>query len=198
MRNWQRQRIQAVVQLLFYIVHHLHLLDIQAMLLTNRPSDFNTHRDIARQKLMARLTGNEIACRNILRMGPYAFALLCHKLRGTGLMKDYKRSTIEEQVAKFLHVLGQNFHNRPIGFFFQRSGETVSRHFHNVLRAVISLEGELLKQPSSSEVSPQIQNSHRFYPYFKDCVGAIDGTHIRVKVPKKQATRFRGRKEWPT
>ncbi|KAJ9170109.1 hypothetical protein P3X46_018241, partial [Hevea brasiliensis] len=30
-----------------------------------------------------------------------------------------------------------------------------------------------------------------------DCVGALDGTHIRVKVSRELAPRFRGRKEWP-
>lgn len=32
----------------------------------------------------------------------------------------------------------------------------------------------------------------------KDCIGAIDGTHIRVKVPRVEASRFRGRKDYPT
>ncbi|XP_076949299.1 uncharacterized protein LOC143621898 [Bidens hawaiensis] len=31
-----------------------------------------------------------------------------------------------------------------------------------------------------------------------DCIGAIDGTHIRVKVPSKDASRYRGRKGYPT
>ncbi|KAG6473921.1 hypothetical protein ZIOFF_067841 [Zingiber officinale] len=37
------------------------------------------------------------------------------------------------------------------------------------------------KQPDGSEIPPHIESSNRFYPYFKDCVGALDGTHIRVK-----------------
>ncbi|CAI0552538.1 unnamed protein product [Linum tenue] len=32
----------------------------------------------------------------------------------------------------------------------------------------------------------------------QDCIGAIDGTHFRVKVNRASQTRFRGRKEWPT
>jgi hypothetical protein len=54
-----------------------------------------------------------------------------------------------------------------VSFFFHRSGETVSRHFHNVLRAIISLEDEFLVQPSGRDVPPQILNNSRFYPFFK-------------------------------
>ena len=32
----------------------------------------------------------------------------------------------------------------------------------------------------------------------QDCVGAIDGTHIRVKVSSVEAPRYRGRKDYPT
>ncbi|KAF2299160.1 hypothetical protein GH714_030850 [Hevea brasiliensis] len=46
-------------------------------------------------------------------------------------------------------------------------------------------------------VPPEILNSKgRFYPYFKNCIGAIDG-HIRVKVPKADVSRYRGRKGIP-
>nr|KYP59498.1 Putative nuclease HARBI1 [Cajanus cajan] len=133
-------------------------------------------------------------CRHIICMGPMAFITLCERIRGTGLVKDAFRSIVEEQVAKFLHIVGHNVKNRYVSFFFHRSGQTVSRHFHNVLNAIIMFEGELLVQPSRVDVQPYIQNNSRFYPYFKDCLGAIDGTHVRVKVPRSDAARFRGRK----
>ncbi|XLS54738.1 hypothetical protein HN51_004493, partial [Arachis hypogaea] len=58
-------------------------------------------------------------------MGPEAFRKLCQKLRGTGRVKDLTRPTVEEQ--------------------------TISRHFHNVLQAILSLEGEFFKQPSGEK-----------------------------------------------
>ncbi|XLS44766.1 hypothetical protein HN51_001631, partial [Arachis hypogaea] len=66
-------------------------------------------------------------------MGPEAFRQLCQKLRETGRVKDSTRSTIEEQVTKFLHIIGYDVKTRTMYFFFHRSGETISRHFHNVL-----------------------------------------------------------------
>jgi len=76
-------------------------------------------------------------CRNIIRMGPEAFLQLCQQIRGIGLVKDAYRSTVEEQVAKFLHIIGQNVKNRSVSFLSHRSGKTVSRHFHNVLSAIL-------------------------------------------------------------
>ncbi|KAJ8771814.1 hypothetical protein K2173_026991 [Erythroxylum novogranatense] len=55
-----------------------------------------------------------------------------------------------------------------------------------------------LRQPEGLETPLEILNSNRFYPFFKDCVGAIDCTHIRVKVPAQDAPKFRGRKDYPT
>ncbi|KAL5717564.1 hypothetical protein ACHQM5_010547 [Ranunculus cassubicifolius] len=50
----------------------------------------------------------------------------------------------------------------------------------------------IVKQP------PMIKCSGRFSPWFENCVGAIDGTHIRVSVPERIRNKFRGRKTFPT
>ncbi|XP_039686926.1 protein ALP1-like [Medicago truncatula] len=131
-------------------------------------------------------------------MSPKAFVNLCTLLRDHGGLTHTRRASIEEQVAKFLHTVGHNVRNRVLSFFFRRSGETISRHFHRVLDALIELEEIFLKQPDGTQVPPEICNNNRFYPYFKDCIGAIDCTHIRVKVPTELAPRYRGRKDYPT
>ncbi|XP_028805159.1 uncharacterized protein LOC114760071 [Neltuma alba] len=64
--------------------------------------------------------------------------------------------------------------------------------------AIIELEEKFVVQPNGSTIPLEIQNESKFFPYFKDCLGAIDGTHIRVKVPSVDAPRYRGRKEFPT
>ncbi|XP_052725419.1 protein ALP1-like [Vigna angularis] len=138
-------------------------------------SNFLPDKDRRRQELMSYLV-HTTQCRDIIRMGPEAFINLCDRLRSTGLVKDVIRSTVEEQVARFLYIVGHNVKNRSVAFFFHRSGAT----------------------PSGDEVHPYVLNNSRFYPYFKDCLGAIDGTHVRVRVPREDAPRFRGRKDWPT
>ncbi|XP_028784122.1 uncharacterized protein LOC114740157 [Neltuma alba] len=63
---------------------------------------------------------------------------------------------------------------------FQHSGETVSLHFHKVLAACLNLSRENIRptDPTFSSCHPKITNDPRYFPFFRDAVGAIDGTHI--------------------
>ncbi|KAF2317524.1 hypothetical protein GH714_023929 [Hevea brasiliensis] len=49
------------------------------------------------------------------------------------------------------------------------------------------------KQPPGSDVPPEILGDPRFYPYFKDCVGAVDGIHIPVMVGVDEQGPFRNK-----
>ncbi|WVZ49266.1 hypothetical protein U9M48_000640 [Paspalum notatum var. saurae] len=97
----------------------------------------------------------------------------------------------------FLHVVGHNQRFRVISLAFRRSIETISRYFQEVLYDVGELRNEMIVPPSTS-VHPRILNSHRWYPYFKDCLGAIDGTHVLARVPVKMQPAFIGRKHTTT
>ena len=39
-------------------------------------------------------------------------------------------------------------------------------------------------------------NSARFLPFFNDCLGALDGTHIHGVVPKELQARFHNKKKF--
>ncbi|RVW75767.1 putative nuclease HARBI1 [Vitis vinifera] len=155
--------------------------------------------DYERHALMERLTlmDNEDFY-NQLRMGKDAFARLVNILRGTGRLRNNAHSNVEEQVAKFLHIVDHNLRNRTMKFYFKRSSETISRHFHQVLRAIISLDDVFLKQPDGLKCPQEIKDNTKFWPYFKDCIGAIDGSHFRVKVSNDVVHRYRGRNYYPT
>ena len=134
----------------------------------NCMSESQPQKEHRRQELMEYLVHTEQS-RDIIRMRPKAFIKLCERIRATGLVKDAYRSTVEEQVAKFLHIIGHNVKNRSVSLFFHQSGETVSRHFHNVLTAILRLEGKFLIQPNGMVVEPHILKNNRFFPYFKVC-----------------------------
>ena len=112
-------------------------------------------------------------CRDLIQMGPRAFLRLCTILRDQGGLRHTRRATIEEQVAKFLYILGHNVRNRVISFFFRHSGETVSCHFHRVLDTLTELEEIYLKQPDRTQVPSEILNNYRFYLYFKVIIYSI-------------------------
>ncbi|XP_023731326.1 uncharacterized protein LOC111879081 [Lactuca sativa] len=87
---------------------------------------------------------------------------------------------VEEHVARFLHIIGNDMRNTMVSFMYGHAKSITSRCFHRVLRAVVALESYYIQQPKGDVVSKEIQEKNRFYPYFKNCVGAIDGTHVHL------------------
>jgi hypothetical protein len=81
-------------------------------------------------------------------------------------LKDSIHTSIEEQVAMFLMVVGHNTRFRALQPIFRRSIEVISRYFKVVLYAVGELRGEMIRPPSSN-IHPKIQENTRFNPYFK-------------------------------
>jgi predicted chitinase len=94
------------------------------------------------------------------------FFQLCNVLRARDLLSDSIHSSVEEQVAMFLHVVGHNQRFRVIHQSFVRSIETVSRYFREVLYAIGELRNDMIR-PASNETTPKIMGSSRWYPYFK-------------------------------
>lgn len=130
---------------------------------------------------------------NMLRLNRAKFFRFCNLFRDRGLLEDTIHCCVEQQVAMFLNTMGHNLRNRLVGTNFDRSRETVNRYINKVLRAIGELRGELIR-PLSLQTPTKIQGNHQWDPYFKDCIGAIDGTHVRASVSKDMELSFRGRK----
>ncbi|XP_030458817.2 uncharacterized protein LOC115679372 [Syzygium oleosum] len=130
-------------------------------------------------------------------MAPNTFLELCKVLGASNLLRSTVNVSVREQVLVFCHIIGHNVRFRVIGGRFHRSIDTVHRYFKIVLQAILKLYKHVVKE-SSNSTPPEISSSRRFYPYFKDCIGAIDGTHVRASVPLEIQGRFRGRKDGTT
>uniref|UniRef100_A0A251UPM0 Putative harbinger transposase-derived nuclease domain-containing protein n=1 Tax=Helianthus annuus TaxID=4232 RepID=A0A251UPM0_HELAN len=50
----------------------------------------------------------------------------------------------------------------------------------------------------NDEVPRQLLNNSRYYPMFKDCIGAIDGTHVKASVREHEQAKYIGRKGYAT
>lgn len=105
-------------------------------------------------------------CSNQLRMKRAPFFRLRNLFRERELLKDSIHTSIEEQVAMFLLVVGHNTRFRALQPIFRRSIEVISRYFKTVLYAVGELRGEMIRPPSTN-IHPKIQENTRFNPYFK-------------------------------
>ncbi|KAF7839707.1 putative nuclease HARBI1 [Senna tora] len=66
----------------------------------------------------------------------------------------------------------------------------------NQLEACLKLAMTIIKpkDPSFSNVHPKLRNDDRYWPYFKDCIGAIDYTHVPCIVPSQEQIKYIGRK----
>ncbi|KAK5836916.1 hypothetical protein PVK06_012721 [Gossypium arboreum] len=126
-------------------------------------------------------------------MRPITFFNLCDILSRNNLLQSTKSVNIREQVVIFLHIIGHNVRFRVIGSRYYRSIGTIHHYFRVVLIAILKLYKLVIRLPDESTPS-EIRNNPRFYPYFKDCIEALDGTHVRASVPLSIQGRFRSRK----
>lgn len=139
------------------------------------------------------LTGHESLSKRNFRMEAGVFQTLVHKLREKQLLADSRFISVEEKVAIFLYALAKNASNETLQYEFQHSGETISRYFGEVLDAVTQLTCIYIRPPS---LHPhQILRKPKFHPFFEDCVGSIDGTHIPMIFPLNQQEPYRNRKQ---
>ncbi|KAL0013362.1 hypothetical protein SO802_000431 [Lithocarpus litseifolius] len=143
------------------------------------------------------LCRGDMRCLHHIRMRPIAFYALCKILSENNLLQETIHMSIKEQVLIFLHTIGHDVRFRVVGGRFYRSVETVHRYFRHVLRAVLQLYKHMIREPDK-DTPLEIRNSSRFNSNLKDCVGAIDGTHVRAFVPIQIQGRFRGRKDGTT
>ncbi|XP_057768411.1 uncharacterized protein LOC130988545 [Salvia miltiorrhiza] len=140
---------------------------------------------------MNRLVGvNDVDCIANLRMDRDTFGRLCILLRDLGGLSNGRHIMVEEQVAIFLSVLSHHKKNRVLGFDFWRSGETISRFVHLVLKAILNLHSVLLVKP----VPVPADCTDNRWKWFKGCLGALDGTYINLIVSNGDKPRYRTRK----
>ncbi|OCH83698.1 hypothetical protein OBBRIDRAFT_710498, partial [Obba rivulosa] len=73
---------------------------------------------------------------------------------------------------------------RHVGERFQHSNDTISKYFKRVLRRLChpGFYHAYIHLPKSHHPIPNeiLADTTWFYLYFKNCVGAIDGTHISL------------------
>ncbi|PWA44630.1 myb/SANT-like domain-containing protein [Artemisia annua] len=92
----------------------------------NAPTrDMMLHRQQVREEMMHNLITSG-KCRQLIRMSENAFKTLCQKLQRDAGLRPTQRMTVEEQVARFLHIVGNDLRNRFASWCYRRSGSATS------------------------------------------------------------------------
>ncbi|KIM50162.1 hypothetical protein SCLCIDRAFT_51422, partial [Scleroderma citrinum Foug A] len=86
-----------------------------------------------------------------------------------------------------------NLSIRKVAERFQRSNETISRHdiIHLMDNYWLGFRTAYMQLPSPDILSEHIKNNPKFFPFFKDALGAIDGTHIPCFPPAAERAHYR-------
>jgi hypothetical protein len=146
-----------------------------------------------------RKLGNPTACYKMFRMTPTMFYRLHDLLRNNyGLQSSEKSSSIEALVM-FLWMIGAPQSVRQAEDKFERSLGPVHIFFYKVLNYLRKLADDIIepRDPQFRTMHSRLDNP-RFYPFFKDCIGAIDGTHILCVVSKDLVVQYMCRKNITT
>ncbi|KAL4285579.1 hypothetical protein AHAS_Ahas19G0000300 [Arachis hypogaea] len=144
-----------------------------------------TSTQIGNKWLKEILEGNNSRCCSMFRMEKDVFKRLYYDLETNYGLCASRRISATEMLAMFQFVLG--------------GGNSNNRKFE-VLQAVCKMAIDIIqpKDRDFKEVPIKLRNDDRHWPYFKDAIGAIDGTHVPVIVSTEDQIRFIGRKEIQT
>jgi hypothetical protein len=72
--------------------------------------------------------------------------------------------------------------------------------FHEVLNCVVAIVEHYLRpmDPNFRTMHKRIYNDSKAYPHFKDCIGAIGGTHVQVSLSPEEQVRYIRKTDIPT
>ena len=112
-----------------------------------------------------------------LRMNQETFNALHNLMIQRGLLTRTSGVDVDEQLMIFLWIIAQGATVRQAQTHWQHSGETINRHFRNVLRAILTLRQELITPPNYAEVQQLIlQHPNKYHPWF----------HVRMLFRRKR------------
>jgi hypothetical protein len=138
-------------------------------------------------------------CYNMFRMSPQIFDRLHDLLVESYGLKSSTKSTSVEALGMFLWMLGAPQSVRQAEDRFERSLGIVHSNFEKVLQCVVKLAANIIKpvDPEFRTINPRLRN-YRFHPFFGNCIGALDGTHIPYVVPSDKVVQHMCRKGMTT
>ena len=134
--------------------------------------------------------------KNVTRMDNSTFHLLLNLLQTHGGLADSKCLSAGEKLLMFILVLVGNS-NRQVCERWQHSGSTASVIVHETASIMMRCENHFFYPPKLNDPVPlNISTSHKYTPYYDNCIGAVDRTHIPAVIPVDEQKPFRNRKKF--
>ncbi|KAI7956854.1 hypothetical protein MJO28_003949 [Puccinia striiformis f. sp. tritici] len=119
------------------------------------------------------------------------FMILKNLLEDHGALYDSKHVTATEKLGILLYMLITGLSNRKLQQRFQRSASTISITINQLVKDITGnqvLIWKFIALPAHNAGTPdEIKSNPKFSPYFDDCVGSVDGSHIPVHVNDQTA-----------
>uniref|UniRef100_A0A803N0H3 DDE Tnp4 domain-containing protein n=1 Tax=Chenopodium quinoa TaxID=63459 RepID=A0A803N0H3_CHEQI len=146
------------------------------------------------------LTETPTECQIQLRLDRNMFIQLVNLMIERDIILDAKYVKVAEQVGICLYILGKGLSYRDASDKFKHSISTLCKYHNEVLKAMVNLSFDIIRPHRDLfEVPPEVANGTRYWPYFKDAIGALDGTLIDAIVSDTDGVPFRdrhGKKSW--
>ncbi|XP_004963861.1 uncharacterized protein LOC101765132 [Setaria italica] len=157
-----------------------------------RPEHTSTLPDA--EKVIQILEGHENWCKVEFRMEPEIFRVIANYLRVENSLRDTRGVRVEEQLGMFMFMLSHNASTDRLKKEFQHSGETIHRKITEFFDIITTLTHRFLNLPNVNHTHVKIVSDPCFMPFFQNCIGAIDGTHVPITIAQERAAPYRNRK----
>ena len=203
----RRRKVKLLVALMCTVI----AFTVAACLDASVPMPMHTSILTGQLWLDELLSGHPDRFRDQLGMAKQVFHRLSFELQAYSGLVSTKYVTSDEKLATFLHFARTGCNTRMLQERFQRSADTIHRYeiqrqlvmlkiftqFRSIYTILRMLVGPFYKKYlhlPPDETPPEIKGNSKLYPYFRNCRGAIDGSHFHAWVLSECMARYRNRK----
>ncbi|KNZ49115.1 uncharacterized protein VP01_51g5 [Puccinia sorghi] len=127
---------------------------------------------------------NESSFYNNIGMRMLTFLKLQHLLESHGVLEDSRHVSSTEKLGILVYMLITGLSNRKLQELFQRSASTISITINQLVKDITAHKALIcmfITLPGNNvSAAEEITSNPQFLPYFDDCIGAVDGSHIPV------------------
>ena len=134
------------------------------------------------------ITKSTVRLVRFCRFRPDQFDQLLRQLDPTVLRNGYSISR-RQRLLIFLHMVAHGRSYAGLMEEFHHSHEGISSSIHQALKAVVLMHRGLVKQaqPEDAKQLWKKEKPLKYLPWFEDCVGALDGSHLDAYIVGEHA-----------